>query len=570
VSLSLKTDPLYQYQWHLDSTGQNNFASSTATSGEDLNVASPIVSGYDGTDVMIAVVDDGLEIAHEDLTDNVVVGGSYNFIDGGTDPTESSGLNSGHGTSVAGIIGAKGWNDIGVRGVAPDSDLVGFNFVSRSSYYFYGFISEATFQNEEAEALGQGSFARDVDIFNMSYGSAELDQNLTDFYASTLSDAIEWGAANLRGGLGAIYVESAGNDFDGNTDDNLTYENTAALLSSYCGAGTNAASSGFKIGCYEAAFEPSFQIPEVIAVGALNSSGVKASYSTPGAALWISAPGGERGMNSSIYGGLIGSSDTLPGIMTTGKSSCSRGSVRAGSGYVVNSFQDGDSPHSENPSCSYTSTFAGTSAAAPTVTGVVAQMLEANPALTWRDVKHILASTARQVDTTFDATDISGVTYLKWRENSAGFKFHNWYGFGAIDANAAVNAALSYTAGQLGSQKSLSLTTTNLDTSFELLATNALTVTQSGVAEYVRVSVQFTHDKPNQLGFRLVSPNDTVSTLLMPLTRMRVDSDNGWIRLPTNAFYEEQIQGDWELQVIDHVSGTTGTLNDWYLWIDYR
>jgi len=39
----------------------------------------------------------------------------------------------------------------------------------------------------------------------------------------------------------------------------------------------------------------------------------------------------------------------------------------------------------------------GTSSATPVTAGVIALMLEANPALTWRDVKHILASTARHI-----------------------------------------------------------------------------------------------------------------------------------------------------------------------------
>ena len=114
ISLSLKTDPLYQYQWHLDNTGQTNFATNSGTSGEDINVDSVIVSGLTGDGVRIAVVDTGLEIAHEDLLDNVVVGGSYNFVDGTTDPTTTA-TDGDHGTSVAGIIAAAGWNNKGGR-----------------------------------------------------------------------------------------------------------------------------------------------------------------------------------------------------------------------------------------------------------------------------------------------------------------------------------------------------------------------------------------------------------------------------------------------------------------------
>src|SRR5882672_10314267 len=97
----------------------------------------------------------------------------------------------------------------------------------------------------------------------------------------------------------------------------------------------------------------------------------------------------------------------------------------------------------------------GTSSATPVTAGVIALLLEANPAITWRDVKHILASTARQIDAAHAAVNfaLTGGTYVAepaWLTNAAGFKFHNWYGFGMVDASAAVNLARTYTVGQLG------------------------------------------------------------------------------------------------------------------------
>ena len=87
ISIDLRTDPLYQYQWHLNNTGQTNFATNGGTSGADLNVDSVIVSGITGSGVRVNVVDDGLEIAHEDLVDNIVTNGSYDFVGTDNDPT---------------------------------------------------------------------------------------------------------------------------------------------------------------------------------------------------------------------------------------------------------------------------------------------------------------------------------------------------------------------------------------------------------------------------------------------------------------------------------------------------
>ena len=63
ISLDLRTDPLYQYQWHLNNTGQTNFASFGGTSGADLNVDTAIVSGITGSGIIVAVLDQGLELS---------------------------------------------------------------------------------------------------------------------------------------------------------------------------------------------------------------------------------------------------------------------------------------------------------------------------------------------------------------------------------------------------------------------------------------------------------------------------------------------------------------------------
>ncbi|WP_368735133.1 S8 family serine peptidase, partial [Escherichia coli] len=68
---------------------------------------------------------------------------------------------------------------------------------------------------------------------------------------------------------------------------------------------------------------------------------------------------------------------------------------------------------------SVTTTFGGTSAAAPQVTGTVALMLEANPNLGWRDVRTILAMSAEQ------PTAIATVTNGASNWNGGGMRFSN-------------------------------------------------------------------------------------------------------------------------------------------------
>ena len=66
-------------------------------------------------------------------------------------------------------------------------------------------------------------------------------------------------------------------------------------------------------------------------------------------------------------------------------------------------------------------------------------MLDANPNLTWRDVRHILVETAERVDT--GDSDF----YSDWSMNDGGYYFSRSYGFGNIDAGAATAAATSWT-----------------------------------------------------------------------------------------------------------------------------
>ena len=184
-----------------------------------------------------------------------------------------------------------------------------------------------------------------IDIFNMSYGR----NNPTSFQLGGANNlrlsAFVNGVTNMRSGKGAIYVQSAGNTW---------------YKSGYCGPNSQ---SSDNLACTDSVFDPAFALPYVIGVAALNAKGLRSSYSTPGASIWISGFGGEFG----IY---------APAIMSVDQSSCSSGYVKNGN-TGRNAF-DNQGYHAENSNCNYMSQFNGTSSAAPTVAGVIALMLEAS------------------------------------------------------------------------------------------------------------------------------------------------------------------------------------------------
>ena len=132
ISVSLNTDPLYKYQWHLKNTGQTNFASSSGGTA-DLNIENVISSGITGRGTIVAILDTGLELTHEDLSANIVVGKSYDYTDQDNNP-EPTGDSGDHGTTIAGLISAVGGNNIGIRGVAPGSKIIGLNILDGSNF----------------------------------------------------------------------------------------------------------------------------------------------------------------------------------------------------------------------------------------------------------------------------------------------------------------------------------------------------------------------------------------------------------------------------------------------------
>ncbi len=368
VYAAVGEDPLLGQQWHLNNTGQSG-NDGTGVVGEDLNVF-PVWAGCGvldscrGEGVTVAVVDDGLDITHEDLAANVVPGGSFNYLADNGDPSPTV-TRDRHGTAVAGIIGAVGFNDVGVVGVAPRTGLVGYNLLA---------VGTATAE-QEATAMANGQ----EDISNNSWGP---EDGLGTYWDApqVWIDAILFGLTQGRGGLGKIYLWAAGNGFPAD------YSGTDAYAS----------------------------YPGVIAVGALDDKGKSVSYSEAGANVLISAPAGEY-------------CDTHT-ITTT--------DVTGTFGYNPPDLA-GDPPDDVYPDESnqnYTRCMNGTSAATPMVSGVVALMLQANGNLGWRDVRAILATTARKTDPeNFD-----------WFDNGAGLHFNHFYGFGAVDAAAAVAAARSW------------------------------------------------------------------------------------------------------------------------------
>ena len=270
----------------------------------------------------------------------------------------------------------------------------------------------------------------------------------------------------------------------------------------------------------------------VIAVGAVGDDGLPAPYSERCSALFVVAPS-SGGIRSITTTDLVGEAGFDP----------------AGS--------------------AYTDRFGGTGAAAPTVSGVVALMLSVRPTLTARDIKHILVQSSTR-------TEIGDAGWTPIMSSH-----HEAFGFGLVDARAAVTAAATWTSvppeveianvdsGVLnlpipdGSSAGVSHTITLPDTT-----------SPSATIEHIEVIVDIVHERRGDLEITLTSPDGIVSHLATPrpfdtnadFPQWRFGTVRHWGFTALGGEVAEP--GEWTLRVTDRVSGApVGALLGWTLRI---
>ncbi|WP_046657667.1 S8 family serine peptidase [Lysobacter capsici] len=349
ISKALMTpnDPSFAQQWHYADTA--------------FGIRAPVAwNTSNGSGVVVAVIDSGI-LSHADLNANILPG--YDFVstttglpeaecreaggqpgcgksdDGdGRDANPLDSSNIVHGTHVAGTIGAVTNNGIGVAGVAFGGKVLPIRALGNQGFGSDSDIADAVVWASGGSISGVPANPNPAEIINLSLGGNVPCSQMPAWQA----------AVNLAAANGSTVIAAAGNS---NNDV----------------AGTTPA------GCNN-----------VISVAASSTTGSRASYSTWGATIDISAPGG----NGSLFGGATDVISTL-----------------SNNGYGGMS---------------------GTSMAAPHAAGVAALILSASPTKTAAQIEQILESTARPIP----ANRCSGGC-----------------GAGIIDAAAAVAAAAGGTPG---------------------------------------------------------------------------------------------------------------------------
>ena len=272
----------------------------------------------------------------------------------------------------------------------------------------------------------------------------------------------------------------------------------------------------------------------VTAVCAVNIDDTRSAFSETGANLWVCAPSD----NESVQRGL----------MTT-------------------------APFGYEPD------FGGTSGAAPVVSGVIALMRAANPELTWRDVKLILAATARKNDSTNSGWEDGALQYGSSTER---YSFNHEYGFGVVDAGAAVARALTWPDTDTlpafreitGSSTAAPLLIPDLpDGGTSTTITSTLEVDNYvEFVEFLEINIDLAHTSMRDLDIDLVSPSGVTSRLArkgqgyvfffffyIP-SSSPIDGNH---RFGSARHLGENAAGTWTLRVTDRSTGNSGTLKSW-------
>jgi thermitase len=225
---ALPNDPLYPQQWGLSIV--------SAPAAWDTTV---------GTGTIIAIVDTGIDISHPDLSDRIVAG--YNTLTDSPDAVDDNG----HGTRMAGIAAATGFNYLGIIGVAPNAWLMPIKSLDSTGAGTYADVAQGIVYATDHGAR----------VINLSLGGA-VD-------SSTLLTAVTYALDH-----GIVLVAAAGND-------------------------------GFSVQAYPAAY------PGVIAVAATDAGDSAATFSNYGPWISLAAPGVGI-LTTDLGGGYIDSTGTSP------------------------------------------------------------------------------------------------------------------------------------------------------------------------------------------------------------------------------------------------------------------
>lgn len=260
---TLPNDPDFSKLWGLKNVGQKDSANQNGVAGIDVGAVEAWSLSTGSKDVLVAVIDTGVNHTHQDLKENIWTNETelngqpgvdddnngyvddihgYDFANNDGDPKDDHG----HGSHCSGTIGAKGNDGLGIVGVNWNVKIMGVKFLDAEGG---GSLANAIKSIDYATKMG-------AKIMSNSWGGGG--------YSKALEESIE--KANAAG---ALFVAAAGNESN-NNDKNPSYP-------------------------------ANYNVPNIISVAAIDNQGKLASFSNYGTkTVHLAAPG------VNIYSSLSG------------------------------------------------------------------------------------------------------------------------------------------------------------------------------------------------------------------------------------------------------------------------
>uniref|UniRef100_A0A673KBF8 Proprotein convertase subtilisin/kexin type 6-like n=1 Tax=Sinocyclocheilus rhinocerous TaxID=307959 RepID=A0A673KBF8_9TELE len=186
-------DPKWSNMWYIHCSDKNSRCRS------EMNILAAWQRGYTGRNVVVTILDDGIERNHPDLAQNYDQLASYDVNGNDYDPTpryDSSNENK-HGTRCAGEVAAVANNSHCIVGIAYNARIGGVRMLD-------GDVTDVV----EAKSLGIRPDY--IDIYSASWGPDD-DGKTVDGPGPLAKQAFELGIKKGRKGLGSIFVWASGN-----------------------------------------------------------------------------------------------------------------------------------------------------------------------------------------------------------------------------------------------------------------------------------------------------------------------------------------------------------------------
>lgn len=467
------TDWLFPEQWDHPIIGTPNAWQALANINTDNTFGAP--------DVIIAVVDSGIDAAHPAFAGNVSNGNAkvWQLFDFVNMVANNNALGGSHGTCCAGAAtgcandasAVAGVNE-GTAGIAGNCRVIGIRRSGPETTYADMYVWAAGFNPNSALANFPPQINPGADIITNSFG-----YSIGNPISGLMRDTFDFLTTYGRGGKGVILFFSAGNQGAGGctgADGTLlrpwgmyqkchsvtasTLDNIGAeVKASYSNFGPNvsfcAPSNSNCTGIHNppndyGAFTPTIRNTPTSGGGDANTPGrptiqttLAANAVAGGNTLTVANVAG-LAVGQAVLVGNPGVADTEAHVITAINAAQSRLTIAPAlfdnhpNGAIISASQ-----------ADYRNNFGGTSYATPVCAGVAAAMLSSNRNLTWIEIRELICTTAVKIDP--NNTDATG----RWRDQAnristdpayTGPFFSQWYGYGRIDAAAAVAAAANY------------------------------------------------------------------------------------------------------------------------------